>query len=213
MPNTAGGDDDYGDFDDDNSPPTMAILSPGVMSNFSSGRGDPTDELDLDSSEEYGGGFSESTTYSPENYAIFSPASDIHTSNGDRAPVNDPLDLTMGPLDLSLKKRRTVDDVRSSPTCWFAREDRSRRPVVPMVAYGGKGGNKKMPLISVSSLMQERTVPMRMAMKNATSGNVSPTPPPAPVVQRKEVVERPAKRPRPYICQYCGIGFTIRGMA
>ncbi|OQV12354.1 hypothetical protein BV898_13382 [Hypsibius exemplaris] len=207
MPTSSATDDDFAaEFEDDNSLPTMAILSPGVMS-FSS----RTDEMDLDSS---GDDYGQSDTYSPsENYSIFSPAPESHS---ERVPITgDALDLTMGPLDLSTKKRKSADDIRSSPTSWFARDDRVRSVVSSHAAGAGghykAGKNSKMPLISVSSLMQERAVPLRMAMVSPNAMMESATTGTNGSVVRKEVVERPAKRPRPYICQYCGIGFTIRG--
>ena len=118
--------------------------------------------------------------------------------------MDDALDLTMGPLDLSLKKRNSPEDVRSSPTSWFARQDQSvkRAKNGAGMSLGGASRGKKTPMVSVSSLMQERTVPFKSMVANGA------------LSEKAEVAEknsRASKRPRPYICQYCGIGFTIRG--
>ncbi|GAU94745.1 hypothetical protein RvY_06468-2 [Ramazzottius varieornatus] len=197
------GDNEYGmDMaDDDGSPPTMAILSPGVMSSFSSHNAmDTSTDMGYaeDSRAESPEEASFSETFSPENHAMsFSP----------EGFVDDALDLTMGPLDLSLKKRNSPDDVRSSPTSWFARQDQCLKRGKNAVGlnFGGASRGKKSPMVSVSSLMQERAVPFRAMATNGGNG---------PMNEKAEGTEknsRASKRPRPYICQYCGIGFTIRG--
>lgn len=143
-----------------------------------------------------------SDSYSPENYALFSPES-IHSGRTvDGCSAENPLDLTVGPLDLSLKKR--TESTRSSPTSWFLKDIVTIPVPVNLELMKGKKG-----MVSGGSLM-DRAVPLSMVLplKNMSNAEVNSGNGGGGGAREKE---RAGKRPRPYICQYCGIGFTIRG--